>query len=55
MEWNGMERREMHMHSMHAPQDPHYSPTRARLKRPTAADFERERGDEFSALSVWAL
>ena len=48
MQWNGMERREMQMHSMHAPQDPHYSPTRARLMRPVAAALARERGDEFS-------
>ena len=35
MQWNGMERREMQMQSMHAPQDPHYSPARTRLMRPT--------------------
>ena len=42
---DGMERREMQMHSMHAPQDPHYSPARTRLMRPTRADGGRERGD----------
>ena len=55
MQGNGMERREMQMHSMHPPEVLPYPSARARLKRPTPADVERERGDEFSALPVWAL